>query len=35
MENGHLAFDQLENSQLITTANEITSLMDRIKNLES
>ena len=34
LENGHLALDQLENSQLITTANEITILMDRIKNLE-
>ena len=34
LDNGHLALDRLESSQLFTTASEITSLMDRIKNLE-
>lgn len=31
--NGHLALDQLENSQLFTTINEITGLIQRIENL--
>ncbi|RAP75661.1 DUF6376 family protein [Paenibacillus montanisoli] len=30
---GHLALDQLQNSPIIKTINEITSLMNRIENL--
>jgi PBP1b-binding outer membrane lipoprotein LpoB len=33
LENGHLALDKLESSQLFTTINEVTSLMNRIENL--
>ncbi|MEH7300081.1 DUF6376 family protein [Neobacillus drentensis] len=33
LQNGHLALDQLENSQLLTTVNEITNLLNRIKSL--
>ncbi|WP_052947874.1 DUF6376 family protein [Aneurinibacillus tyrosinisolvens] len=33
VENGHLALDKLENSQLVNTINDITGLIDRIKNL--
>jgi PBP1b-binding outer membrane lipoprotein LpoB len=31
--NGHLALDQLENSQLLSTMNEVTNLLNRINNL--
>lgn len=31
--NGHLALDQLESSQLFTTINEMTGLIQRIENL--
>ncbi|MUT68095.1 DUF6376 family protein [Paenibacillus sp. NEAU-GSW1] len=30
---GHLALDQLENSPILTTINDITSLINRIENL--
>jgi hypothetical protein len=33
MENGQLALDKLQNSQVFTTINDITSLINRIKNL--
>ena len=33
LQNGHLALDKLENSQIFTTVNEVTSLLNRIKNL--
>ncbi|MBD0379902.1 DUF6376 family protein [Paenibacillus sedimenti] len=33
VENGHLALDKLQNSQIITTINDITSLINRINNL--
>ncbi|NOU94019.1 hypothetical protein GC093_12430 [Paenibacillus sp. LMG 31456] len=33
VDNGHLALDKLQNSQILTTINDITSLIDRIKNL--
>lgn len=33
LQNGHLALDKLENSQLITTITDITNLMNRIENL--
>ena len=35
VENGHLALDKLQNSQILTTINDITSLINRIKNLGS
>ncbi|MEQ2528036.1 DUF6376 family protein [Bacillaceae bacterium CLA-AA-H227] len=33
LENGHLALDKLENSQIFTTISDVTSLMNRIENL--
>ncbi|MFD0675493.1 MULTISPECIES: DUF6376 family protein [unclassified Paenibacillus] len=33
VENGHLTLDKLQNSQIITTINDITSLINRIKDL--
>ncbi|WP_449620633.1 DUF6376 family protein [Robertmurraya sp. Marseille-Q9965] len=33
LENGHIAIDKLENSQIFTTINDVTSLMNRIENL--
>ncbi|MCR8635082.1 DUF6376 family protein [Paenibacillus radicis (ex Xue et al. 2023)] len=33
VENGHLTLDKLQNSQIITTINDITSLLNRIKDL--
>ncbi|MDR6121099.1 hypothetical protein QFZ87_000696 [Bacillus sp. SLBN-46] len=33
LQNGHLALDQLESSQLFTTVNDVTNLLNRIKNL--
>lgn len=33
LENGHLALDKLENSQIFTTITDVTSLMNRIENL--
>ena len=33
LDNGHLALDKLENSQLISTMNEVTNLLNRINNL--
>jgi ABC-type phosphate/phosphonate transport system substrate-binding protein len=35
VENGHLALDKLQNSQILTTINDITGLINRIKNLGS
>ncbi|WP_063870746.1 DUF6376 family protein [Paenibacillus sp. Root444D2] len=35
VENGHLALDKLQNSQIFTTINDITGLINRIKNLGS
>lgn len=34
MENGELAIEKLENSQLMDTVNEVTSLLDTIEKLE-
>ncbi|KKI90282.1 hypothetical protein WQ54_20105 [Bacillus sp. SA1-12] len=34
MENGELVLEELENSEIMNTVNEITSLMDSIENLE-
>ena len=31
--NGHLALDQLQDSQIVTTINDVTNLLDRIENL--
>lgn len=33
LENGHLALDKLKSSQLFTTINEVTNLLNRIENL--
>jgi PBP1b-binding outer membrane lipoprotein LpoB len=33
LENGNLALDKLESSQLVTTANKVTNLLNRIENL--
>ncbi|WP_246041643.1 DUF6376 family protein [Robertmurraya kyonggiensis] len=33
LENGHIALDKLENSQIFTTISDVTSLMNRIENL--
>ncbi|MNI62904.1 hypothetical protein D3C73_1182420 [compost metagenome] len=33
VENGNLTLDKLENSQLVTTINDVTSLLNRISNL--
>lgn len=33
LENGHLALDKLENSQIFTTISDVTGLMNRIENL--
>ncbi|MDD9268143.1 DUF6376 family protein [Paenibacillus sp. GCM10023248] len=33
VENGHLALDKLQNSQIITTINDITGLINRISSL--
>lgn len=33
LEDGQLAVEKLENSELFTTVNEVTSLMDQIENL--
>ena len=33
LENGHLALDKIENSQLISSMNEVTNLLNRINNL--
>jgi len=33
LENGQLAVDKLENSEIFTTVNEVTSLMNQIENL--
>lgn len=33
LENGHLALDKLENSQIITTIQDVTGLVNRIENL--
>ncbi|PLR99867.1 DUF6376 family protein [Bacillus sp. T33-2] len=33
LDNGNVALEKLENSQIFTTLNEVTSLMDRIENL--
>lgn len=35
VENGHLALDKLQNSQILTTINDITGLINRITNLGS
>ncbi|WP_063860357.1 DUF6376 family protein [Paenibacillus sp. Soil724D2] len=35
VENGHLALDKLQNSQIFTTINDVTGLINRIKNLGS
>jgi hypothetical protein len=33
LQNGHLALDKLENSQIFNTVNEVTNLLNRIENL--
>ncbi|WP_308639822.1 DUF6376 family protein [Paenibacillus silvisoli] len=33
VQNGHVALDQLQNSQLVTTITDITSLLNRIQQL--
>ncbi|MGG3560614.1 DUF6376 family protein [Neobacillus rhizosphaerae] len=33
LQNGHLALDKLESSQIFTTVNEVTNLLNRIENL--
>jgi hypothetical protein len=33
LQNGHLALDKLESSQLFTTVNDVTNLLNRIKTL--
>lgn len=33
VQNGHLALDKLQNSQILTTINEIAGLINRIKSL--
>lgn len=33
IENGHLALDKMQNSQIITTINDISGLINRISNL--
>lgn len=34
MENGEIVLDKLENSEILNTVNDVTSLLDSIENLE-
>ncbi|MGM0876591.1 MAG: DUF6376 family protein [Bacillota bacterium] len=34
MENGEIALDKFENSEILNTVNDVTSLLDSIENLE-